>query len=202
MTLFEAFHNDPFFSDIDLPQALALEHRSIYDGRDRQVSQRRSHDHRSLDLFGNGFKFMDEMIHGFDTRLDGQGVAFTSSTIMSIDNRDESKPKIFQAISEKLRGPEGLERTRKGLRDTERNIEKMEVAHRLGERGHRIIKRRDPSTGNLLENREFDRIENEQEFQQEWSNRAEKYGLKTANGYNFDIHTNNLLQEPRRFAIE
>jgi hypothetical protein len=92
----------------------------------------------------------------------------------------------------------------------------MEVAHRLGERGHRITKERDPSTGQLLENRDFDHIDDEHAFEREWFNRAEKYGLKNTNGNGFDAHTNNLLmtppasygrlrsqsQEPRHLAIE
>lgn len=110
----------------------------------------------------------------------------------------------------------GFERTRKAVRDTGRNLEKMEIAHRLGERGHRILKERDPSTGQLLENREFDHIENEHEFEREWFTRAEKYGLKNSNGNNFDAHTQNILmtppssygrlrsqsQEPRHLPIE
>jgi hypothetical protein len=92
----------------------------------------------------------------------------------------------------------------------------MEVAHRIGERGHRITKERDPSTGQLLENREFDHIDDENQFEREWFNRAEKYGLKYPNGNGFNAQTNNLLmqpsssygrlrsqsQEPRHLAIE
>jgi hypothetical protein len=91
----------------------------------------------------------------------------------------------------------------------------MEVAHRLGERAHRITKERDPSTGKLLENRQLDHIEDEKEFEREWFNRAERYGWKDTNGASFDAHTNNLLiappsyghrralsQEPRRLAID
>ncbi len=91
----------------------------------------------------------------------------------------------------------------------------MEVAHRLGERGHKIIKERDPTTGRLLENREFHHIQDEKEFEQEWFNRADKYGLKNTHGNSFDAHTNNVLmapplyehhralsQQPRQMAIE
>lgn len=94
----------------------------------------------------------------------------------------------------------------------------MEVAHRLGERGHRITKERDPSTGQLLENRQFEHIENEHEFEREWFDRADRYGLKNLNRNGFDAQTNNILmappssiegrhrrsqsQEPRQLAIE
>jgi hypothetical protein len=110
----------------------------------------------------------------------------------------------------------GFERTRKAVRDTGRNLEKMEVAHRLGDRGHRITKERDPSTGQLLENREFQHIEDENEFEREWVNRAEQFGFKNSPGNRFESSTNNLLmtppssygrlrsqsQEPRYAAIE
>jgi hypothetical protein len=109
----------------------------------------------------------------------------------------------------------GLERTRKAVRDTGRNLEKMEIAHRLGERGHRITKERDPASGQLLESREFEHIDDENQFEREWFNRAEQLGLKNLNGNGFNSRTNNLLmtppsfgrlrsqsQDPRRLAIE
>ncbi len=108
-----------------------------------------------------------------------------------------------------------MERTRKAVRDTGRNLEKMEIAHRLGERGHRIIKERDPSSGQLLENREFEHIDDENQFEREWFSRAEQLGLKNLRGNGFDSHRNSLLntppafkalrsqsQEPRHLAIE
>ncbi len=119
MTLFQTFRNDPFFSGVDLPRSLALEHLSFYDDHDRQVSHRRSNDDQTLDLFGCPFDFMNnmgEMMREMETTMNthafnsdnGQGIAFSSSTIMSMDNRNDGEPKIFQATSEKLRGPEGM----------------------------------------------------------------------------------------------
>ena len=109
----------------------------------------------------------------------------------------------------------GLERTRKAVRDTGRKVEKMQVAHRLGERAHRITKERDVNTGHLIENREFEHIDDEHEFEREWINRAEKVGLKSFNTGGFSSQTNNLLmtppdygrirsqsQGPRQLAIE
>ena len=94
----------------------------------------------------------------------------------------------------------GLERTRKAVRDTGRNLEKMEIAHRLGERGHRITKERDPSSGQLLENRDFEHIDDENQFEREWFSRAEQLGLKNLNGNGFNSDTNNLLRTPPSFA--
>jgi len=134
---------------------------------------------------------------------------------MSMDRRNGGQPRIFQATSEKIRGPEGFERTRKAVRDTGRDLEKMEIAHRLGERRHRITKERDPSSGQLIENREFEHIDDENQFEREWFSRAEKLGLKNLNGNGFNSRTDNLLmtpssfgrlrsqsQEPRHLAIE
>lgn len=94
----------------------------------------------------------------------------------------------------------GLERTRKAVRDTGRNLEKMEVAHRLGDRGHRIIKERDPVSGQLVENREYEHIDDENEFEREWLGRAEKVGLKNLNGNGFGSETNNLLMTPPSYG--
>jgi len=109
----------------------------------------------------------------------------------------------------------GLERTRKAVRDTGRNLEKMEIAHRLGQRAHKITTERDASSGQLLENREFEHIDDEDQFEREWFNRAEQLGLKNPNGNSFNSGKNNLLktppsyeglrsqsQGPRRLAIE
>jgi len=212
---------------MDMPQSLALEQNSNHN---RQGSQHHHDADNELELFGNQrnpFVFMQNMMNNMgqmmsqmETRINsddyggaerGQGMSFSSSTVMSMDKRNGGQPRIIQATSEKLRGPEGLERTRKAVRDTGRNLEKMEVVHRLGERGHRIVKERDPSTGHLLENREFDHIEDENAFEHEWFDRAGRYGLKNPNGNGFSGHANNFLQspssynhsqEPRQLAIE
>lgn len=94
-----------------------------------------------------------------------------------------------------------MERTRKAVRDTGKNLEKMEVAHRIGRRGHRIMKELDPNTGRFLENRTFEHIENEQDFEREWFDRAGKAGMKNLEGYGFDSSTNRLLPPATR-ALE
>jgi hypothetical protein len=91
----------------------------------------------------------------------------------------------------------------------------MEVAHRLGERGHRITKERDPSTGQILEHRDLDHIDDENEFERQWFGRAEQYGFRNTERNGFASSANNILppppspgrfrsqsQEPRRLAIE
>jgi hypothetical protein len=122
MSLFSTFHNDPFFSGVDLPQRSALDYRSRHDGYDQQITPRHQNDNQSLDVIGNPFVFMQNMMNNMgqmmsqmETRMNsndftgqnGPGVAFSSSTVMSMDKRNGGQPRIIQATSEKLRGPEG-----------------------------------------------------------------------------------------------
>lgn len=123
MSLLSAFQNDPFFSGVDVSQALALEHRPRYDNHDRQLRQRQQNNNQDLDIFGNPFAFMQNMMNNmgqmmsqmerqintndFNGQQNGHGVSFSSSTVMSMDRRNGGEPRIFQATSEKLRGPEG-----------------------------------------------------------------------------------------------
>ena len=107
----------------------------------------------------------------------------------------DQKVRFVRCIREEINGLDsGLERTRKGVRDTSRNFEKMEVAHRLGERGHRVTRERDPSSGKLIENREFEYIDDENQFEREWLSRAEELGLKT-------IQTNEFHSARKNFSI-
>ena len=114
MNLLASFHNDPFFSGVELPRALALERRSHPDDSDRRITQ---HDQR-----GDTFGFMQSMMNNMNQmmasmnesfhsdNLDnprGHGVSFSSSTMMSMDGRNPDQPRIIQATSETLRGPEG-----------------------------------------------------------------------------------------------
>ena len=125
------------------------------------------------------------------------------------------EPSSFSLHLKSLLRVLGLERTRKAVRDTGRDIEKMEIAHRLGERGHRIVKERDRTSGQLIENREFEHVDDENEFEREWFTRAERLGLKNPHGHRFDTQASNFLttptshgrlrsqsQDPRQYAIE
>jgi hypothetical protein len=122
MSLFSTFHSDPFFSGVDLPQRSALDYRPRHDGYDRQITPRHQNDNQSLDSIGNPFVFMQNMMNNMgqmmsqmETRMNsndftgqnGPGVAFSSSTVMSMDKRNGGQPRIIQATSEKIRGPEG-----------------------------------------------------------------------------------------------
>jgi hypothetical protein len=124
MSFSSAFHNDPFFSGIDLPRVPALDHRLQHENLNRQISQQHENNDQMLDVFGNPFVLMRNMMNNMgqmmsqmETRMNGNdftsqnghGVSFSSSTLMSMDRRNEGQPRIIQATSEKLRGPEGKE---------------------------------------------------------------------------------------------
>jgi hypothetical protein len=116
------FDTDPFFADVDLPRALALEHRSRHNNHGQQITSRQNNANRQLDVFGNPFAYMQnimndmgQMMNQMQTGMNnydvdgqlGHGVSFSSSTMMSMDQSNGGKPRIIQATSEKLRGPEG-----------------------------------------------------------------------------------------------
>jgi hypothetical protein len=123
MNAFASFRNDPFFSGVDLPsQALSLDHRSRHDNHDRQISQRQHDGDQISSLFENPFAMMQsmmsnmgQMFNQIDPQMlsqgssgrNGQGLSFSSATVMSMDRRNPNQPRIFQATSEQLRGPEG-----------------------------------------------------------------------------------------------
>lgn len=126
MSLRTVFHNDPFFAGADFPEQTAFEHRSRHDGRDRQISSQHRSNSQDIDTFQNPFTFMQTMMNNMgrmmtqmETRMNGNdfgnpgahGVSFSSSTVMTYDNRNGGEPRVFQATSEKLRGPEGFDRT-------------------------------------------------------------------------------------------
>lgn len=118
MSMLATFQNDPFFSGIELPRALPSESRSFREDFNRERALR----HRD-DVFEEPFKFMQNIIGDMSKRMkdmesrmfnmdinvpeDGHGVSFSSSTVMTYDGRNPEQPKVFQATSEKLRGPEG-----------------------------------------------------------------------------------------------
>ncbi|CAF0942277.1 unnamed protein product [Didymodactylos carnosus] len=204
MSLFSSFRNDPFFAGIDMPFGDFDRHHALPSSSSHRAQDFRSSDtrlNRNLDLmlrdngendlFSNPLSVMQRMMGNTqnmmanietrmsDSQMGSNGVSFSSSTMYSMDNRSgNGQPRIFQATSEKLRGPEGLERTRKAVRDTGRNLEKMEISHRIGERGHRVLRERDPSTGQLIENKEFEHIDpnNESLFQDEWNKKTQNIG--------------------------
>lgn len=116
MSLLTTFDTDPFFANGNLPQALALEHRSKHD---RQLIQRRDMKNQNGDALANPLALMQNVMNQMGKMINqmenikqtngpqGRGVSFSSSTIIRMDRRNGGKPRVFQVVSEKLCGPEG-----------------------------------------------------------------------------------------------
>ncbi|UJR28358.1 hypothetical protein I4U23_009600 [Adineta vaga] len=211
MNIFSTFDNDPFFSDVTPLPNSPFDQRTKQDNRNRPIPQHPQVPNRKLDLFGDTFAFMDNLMNNMgqaanqvqtkvaNTNLgkpQGQGVSFSTSTVSRMNQQNGGQPRIIQATTEQLRGPDGLERTRKAVRDTGRNIEKTEIAHRLGQRGHKIIKERDSTSGKLVENRELDHVDDEKQFEHEWLDRAQQLGVKNIEANGFNSHADKFLKTP------
>lgn len=113
MSHVSAFDSDPFFADVQLPQTLPLEHHRSKS--DRQLTARRQMNHQNVDpvaLMQNVMNSMGKMISQMNNpqhanEQPGRTVSYSSSTIISMNRRNGGKPRIFQAASETLSGPEG-----------------------------------------------------------------------------------------------
>jgi hypothetical protein len=90
MNQFEIFRDDPFFSNAK------LEHLPFYDDHDHPFDFMRNRMHQ---MRMNDHEFNDD---------NNRGIAYSSSTIMSMDSRNGGKPRIIQTTSEILRGPNGI----------------------------------------------------------------------------------------------
>jgi hypothetical protein len=83
MNLLATFHNDPF------DDSLAFTHTML-----NNIGQMMTSMKEKMNFFNLG-------------NPNGQGVSFSSSTLMSMDGHKPDQPRIIQATSETLRGPEG-----------------------------------------------------------------------------------------------
>ncbi|CAF0980866.1 unnamed protein product [Adineta ricciae] len=207
-----AFDNDPFFSDVTQLPEFSLTPRAKNDNRNQKPGQSPpNNSNQNLDLFGDTFAFMESLMNTVGQNMNqiqaamanknlakpqGQHVSFSTSAVTRTKKENGGKPRVIQAACDQFRGPDGLERTRKAVRDTGRGIEKAEISHRLGQRGHKITKERDPKSGKLLENREVEHVDDENQFEREWLSRAEQTGLKTIRENGFNSHADKFLTRP------
>merc|ERR1712119_184844 len=98
---------------------------------------------------------------------------FSHSSVMTYSNDGKSKPKYYQATSTTRTAPGQMKETRKTVRDSSRDLQKMSIGHHLGNRG-RIVERR-RLRGEDEEHRNFVGMHGEDEFEQfdnEWRNKA------------------------------
>ncbi|KAL3861207.1 hypothetical protein ACJMK2_007259 [Sinanodonta woodiana] len=154
----------------------------IMHGRDNDRPQReRRNDELTpfgmFDMFGSMRQMMQNMESNFERiRTDPNAHCYTQSSFMSYSNTEKGKPpKVYQAMASTRTAPGGIKETRKALRDSERNIEKMAIGHHINDRGHIIEKNKDTRTGDLHENQEFINLEEDdaQNFNREWQEKTQ-----------------------------
>jgi len=120
-------------------------------------------------LFGGLMRQMEQMqSRGLNDR---NCHVYSQSTVISMKPGRDGRQEIYEA-TESVRKAGDVKETRRSLRDLGRGVEKMEIGHHIGERGHVIEKRRDQTTGGqVLENQEFIGLKEDdaEKFDREWS---------------------------------
>lgn len=159
------FEDDPFFSG--MPTTLM----PLSDGR-------RNEKRSSQQMMDNPFMFMEnmrnDMMKNFETFDSGNGHSFCSSSYMTYTNDGKSKPKYYEATSTTRSAPGEIKETRKTVRDSEKELEKMAIGRHMGKKGKIMERRR-------IGGREEEEINylhmNEDEdpaFTKEWEKRSTK----------------------------
>jgi len=104
-------------------------------------------------LFGGFMRQMEQMQS--QALNDPNCHVYSQSTVISMKPGQGGRPEYYEA-TESMRKAGDVKETRRSVRDTERGLEKMEIGHHIGQRGHVIEKRRDRTTGGqIMENQEF-----------------------------------------------
>jgi len=172
---FKSFEEDPFFSGMP---SFPL---SISDGTTGGKQR-----HQGKDPFSDMFKGIEDMqsnmlksFQMFDKHGSGNpgagGHSYHSSSIMTYSNDGKSKPKYYQATSSSRTAPGQIKETRRSVRDSERELEKMAIGHHMGEKAKIMEKRRTRG----VEEEECNYIHMDEDespaFEKEWQRRASQF---------------------------
>ncbi|XP_045163091.2 myeloid leukemia factor 1-like [Mercenaria mercenaria] len=129
--------------------------------------------------FGNMFGNMDSMIKDMDRAFahasqSGNGQSFQQSSFMSYQKSGDGAPKVYQASTANRSGPGGVRETKKALRDSERELEKMSIGHHIYDKGHEIEKNRNTRSGQIEEMQNYHNIEEKdaETFNREWEEKT------------------------------
>lgn len=132
--------------------------------------------------FGNMFGNMDRMMKDLDRSMQkafsesksGNGQMYQQSSFMSYQKAGEGPPKVYQASTATRSGPGGVRETKKALRDSEREIEKMSIGHHIHDRGHEIEKHRNTRSGHTEELQNYHNLDEKdaQAFNREWEEKT------------------------------
>ncbi|KAH3817301.1 myeloid leukemia factor 1-like [Dreissena polymorpha] len=122
---------------------------------------------------------MEDMNRGFSEAVQragngANGAAFHQASFMSYRNDGQGPPKVFQASTATKAGPGGVRETRKSLRDSERELEKMSIGHHIHDRGHEVEKHRNTRSGRTEELQNYHNLDEKdaEAFDQEWRNKT------------------------------
>jgi myeloid leukemia factor 1 len=133
-----------------------------------------------MDPFGGAFGFGGSLLGGMMNQMQQmQAQAFanpdshvyTQSTMISMAPGQDGRTQVYER-TESVRKQGDVKETRRSVRDSARGVEKMEIGHHIGNRGHVIQKRRDRATGGqILEQQEFIGLNQDdaERFDQEWT---------------------------------
>ncbi|KAL4221393.1 Myeloid leukemia factor 1 [Mactra antiquata] len=158
--------------------------RSHDDGRRRRTDNRQGQSNAmspfgQFPSFGSMFGNMDRMMADMDRAFvqasqNGDGHSFQQTSVMSFSKSGDGAPKIYQASTATKRGPGGIRETRKALRDSERELEKMSVGRHIRDRGHEIEKHRNTRSGQMEEMQNYRNIDEKdaESFNREWQDQA------------------------------
>lgn len=195
--MFRAMDEDPFFEGFrdyhrqvdEMVQRPFAGMGMIEGGRQQHDRGRdRPRDSQAVDLFGGfgfrgGFgnvfenmnKHMRDMEKAFSQSMEnGQGQSYCQSSFMSYKKNGDGPPKVFQASSSTRQGPGGVRETRKALRDSERELEKMAIGHHIRDRAHEVERRRNTRTGTQEEFQNLTNLEDKdlESFDREWQDKT------------------------------
>lgn len=202
MSAFDQFFSQDQFRRINENRSLAIDrendggrHRRNYDaGREDKALAPR-------DGFMAPFQpsFFTDMFSGFDRSMkqmeeaftgmpnSDEGQCFSYSAVSSYSKGENGQPKHFEATTAERKAPGGIRETRKTVRDSEREMDKMAIGHHIKDRGHVVERSRNTRTGHQDEKQDYINInQNDAEaFNSEWRGKAEPhFGRRALNDEN------------------
>jgi len=133
--------------------------------------------------FHNMHQEMNNMMRNAQSAARGNpmpsaGSSYQSFTSISYGSGGGAQPHVYQSSSSTKLGPNGVRETRQTEKDSRSGVQKIQIGHHIGERGHIIGKSKNVRTGDQEETQEYVNIDEEQapEFNQEWMQKAGSSG--------------------------
>ncbi|XP_071840898.1 myeloid leukemia factor 2-like [Apostichopus japonicus] len=173
-------HQSPFMAISDGsagPHGYQLEERDRR--RHRQPRQEPQNDLFAMSPFG-GFGMMDSVFRNMEQNFerlanDPNSHCYSQSSVMSFSNTGSGAPQYYEATSSTQSAPGGIKEERKTVRDSRTGTQKMAISHKIGDREHKVEKKKDMKSGQIEENQEFVNLDEtdagrfNQEFKQKTS---------------------------------